>query len=150
MNKGGQHTEKRLFYLSGGGYLISSLAVLLMPFGDISGQNGSKLLAITSAALFWIALIIAATAQIRLRIMQKPYREGDSPLVNIISSPTVWTASAFVISLIAAIVLSTVNMNGFILYLCIFVLLLSAEWTILSHGKFSIKKGKAVLKTYRN
>lgn len=141
--------QKRLFYISGGGYIASSLAVLLMSCGDLTGQNGSKAVAVFSAVLFWLSLFIAVTAQMLLRRMQKPYRKRGSPIANMLSPPTFWMAMVFVISLIATIILSIININGFILYLCICITLLSAEWMVLTSGKFRRKDGKLVLKIYK-
>ena len=128
---------------------MSSLAVLLMSCGDLTGQNGSKAVAVFSAVLFWLSLFIAVTAQMLLRRIQKPYRKRGSPIANMLSPPTFWTALAFVISFIATVILSIVNINGFILYLCICITLLSAEWMVLTSGKFRRKDGKLVLKIYK-
>jgi len=119
-----------------------------MGLGDISGKNGSAPLAIISAVIFWLSLIIAIAAQLLLRRLPKPYRRRLSITVMALSPPTVFFEAGFLLSLITVIFLTAFNVNGFLSYIFLFLMLFCLELTALTMGKFRWKDGKFILKTY--
>ncbi len=117
--------QKRLFVVSAVCYLCSSASVLMMGAGDLSGKNGSATLAVLSAVIFWLSLMIAITAQLLLRRLQKPYRRKRPFREMALSPPAVFFEVGFLTALAAVIVL-----------------------TVLTMGKFQRKDGKIILKVY--
>lgn len=53
---------KYLFWSSAACMMISSLSVLLMPFGDFSGNGGQKALGYVCGVVFWLFLAAGALA----------------------------------------------------------------------------------------
>lgn len=141
--------QKRIFYISGGCYLLSSASIFLMSFGDLSGEHGSRVLAVVSAVLFWLLLLIAIIAQLRLRRIQKRYRRKIPVPAMILSPPTVWFALMLILSVTTVNILTAMNTGGFALYFFIFMMLASAEMTFLTMGKFARKDGRLVMMIYR-
>lgn len=140
--------QKRLFGISAVCYLLSSASVLPMGLGDITGRNGSVLLAVISAATFWLLLFSAIAAQLLLRRLQKPYRLKRRLLKMALSPPTGFFEAGFFSALLAVIVMTVLNINGFVLFLLLFIMLCCFELSILTMGKFIKKDGKLILKTY--
>ncbi|MCX7615467.1 MAG: hypothetical protein N2Z65_06900 [Clostridiales bacterium] len=140
--------QKRLFAISAACYLLSSASVFPMGLGDISGKNGSAPLAIISAVIFWLSLIIAIAAQLLLRRLQKPYKRRLPFSKMALSPPTVFFEAGFLTALLAVIVLSVLNINGFVLFFLLFLMLACSELAVLTMGKFRNKDGKTVFKIY--
>lgn len=140
--------QKKLFAVSTICYLLSSASVLPMGMGDTSGKNGSALLAIMSAVIFRLSIMTAVAAQLLLWRLQKPHRRKRRLLKMVLSPPTVFFESGFFIALIVTIILTVLNINGFLLFLLLFIMLSCFELSVLTMGKFRKKDGKLILKTY--
>lgn len=140
--------QKRLFVVSAVCYLCSSASVLMMGAGDLSGKNGSAMLAVLSAVIFWLSLMIAIAAQLLLRRLQKPYRQKRPFRKTALSPPAVFFEAGFLTALAAVIVLTVLNVNGCAFYILLFFMLSCFELAVLTMGKFQRKGGKTVLKIY--
>lgn len=138
--------HKKLFVVSAAGYLLSSASVLPMGAGDISGKNGSATLAVISAIIFWLSLMTAVAAQLFLQRKEKPYKRRMPFKEMVLSPPTVFFEVGFLLALLAVIVLTVLNINGFVLLLILFLMLSCLELAILTMGKFQKEDGKTVLK----
>lgn len=122
--------NNKLMLISGVGYLLSSLAVVFMPYADIYGQNGSQLLAIISAAVFWAGLIFAVVTQL-IAVKKRKHQKDAVPFPlrqRIRSVPVLISALVFVVSLATVIVLTILKVNNFFAGLLIALVLLSIEF----------------------
>lgn len=142
--------QKRLFAVSAGGYLLSSGSILLMDAGDPSGRNGSAPVAVLSAVIFWLALLIATIAQLLLRRQQKPHRQKLPFLSQALKPPTLFFEAGFLLALLGIIVLTILKVNGFVFFILFFLLLLSLELSILTMGKFGRQQGRMRFMTYQS
>lgn len=140
--------QKRLFYISGCGYIVSSLSVLPMAFGDMSGQHESKALAVISAVLFWLSLLIAVIAQLMLRKIQKPYRKKYTFWQMVLTPPARWFEILFLFGIVLIVLFLVFDLNGFAFYLALFFALVGVELSILTAGKLRRKDGRLVLNIY--
>ena len=141
--------QKKLFKISAGFYLLSGFSVLLMGNSDISGNFGNTPLAVISALIFWLSLIVAITAHLRLRKLQKPYRRKQPIFVMLLSPPTVFFEAGGLITLLIIIILSLFDISGFMLLILLSLLLICSELSVLTLGKFRLKNGKIVFKIYK-
>lgn len=140
--------QKWFFTISAVCYLLSSASILPMGASDMTGRNGSRLLAVISAAAFWLLLFLAIAAQLLLRRLQKPHRRKRLFLEMALSPPTVFFEAGFLLALLAVIVMTVLSINGFVLFLFLFIMLCGFELSILTMGKFGRTAGKTVLKIY--
>lgn len=137
--------QKVLFTLSATCYSLSSASVLLMGIGDMSRENGSVWVAVIAAMIFWISLLTAIVAQAFLQHKHKPYKRKLSLKEKALTMPTIFFEAGFVISFIAISIFTMLNINGFVVFLLLFLLLACFELSILTMGKFQKKDGKTVL-----
>lgn len=136
--------QKKLFTVSAVCYLLSSASVLMMGMGDISGKTGSALLAVMSAVVFWLLLLVAVTAQLILCRRQKLHKRKRPFAEMALSPPTIFFEAGFLITLIVIIILTLLNINGFVSFLLIFIMLSCFELAVLTMGKFIRKDRKSV------
>lgn len=127
--------HKKLFIVSAACYLLSSASVLFMGAGDISGKNGSAPLAVILAIIFWLSLITAIVTHLFFRWKQKPYKQRMSFQKMVLSPPTIFFEVGFLLALLAVIVLIVLNINGFVPFIVIFLMLSCLELAILTMGK---------------
>lgn len=140
--------QKRFFTISAVCYLLSSASVLPMGLGDVSGKTGSAILAVLSAVIFWFFLFSAIAAQLLLRRLQKPYRQKQRFGEMALSPPTVFFEAGFLLALLSVIVMTVLSINGFVLFLLLFIMLYCFELSVLTMGKFKQKDEKLILKIY--
>ena len=140
--------QRKLFAVSAVCYLISSASILPMGMGGYSGKTGSTLLAIISAVTFWLFLLAAVTAQLILRRRQKPRRRKRPFSEMALSPPTIFFEAGFLITLIVIIVLTLLNINGFVPFLLLFIMLSCFELMVLTMGKFIRKDRKTIFMIY--
>ncbi len=145
LKEGAFMRQKVLFTLSATCYSLSSASVLLMGIGDMSGENGSVLVAIICALIFWISLLTAIVVQLILQHNNKPYKRKIPLKEMAFTMPTVCFEVGFLISFIAISIFTMLNINGFVVFLLLFLLLACFELSILTMGKFQKKDGKTVL-----
>ena len=115
--------QKKLFAVSTVCYLFSSASVLPMGFSDYTGKTGSALLAVISAVTFWLLLLAGVTAQLILHRREKPHRRKRPFAEKALSPPTIFFEAGLLITLIVIIVLTLLNINGFVPFLLLFIML---------------------------
>lgn len=140
--------QKELLKLSAVCYLLSSASVMPMAAGDITGKNGSTLVAALSAVSFWLFLIIAIRAQLILRKKQKPYRGKRHFKDKLLTPPAVYFEAGFILAFATLLVLSGLHINGFVFYFVLFLTLSCFELALLTMGKFKSENGRIAFVTY--
>lgn len=102
-------------------FFLSSGAVFLIPFSDISGRRGSPALGYTAGIIFWFFLIAGMITQIMLYKGQKKSHVETDYIINPLR---LIFGILFVISLIMVIIciyfIRGVWINTLFIFLCLF------------------------------